>query len=333
MLPFRETEQAMRGRASSVIGYARGIMRAQGYAMIVPILSNAALLLFIFLIGRTLFGDRVGALAAVFTAAHPMLILCTHRVWADNTTAMLVAGSMAFYFLAVERRSLVLSALAGALAGGAALTKQSGLLPILVVAAFGLVRLVSMVRGRERLGWARELSLIAVFTGFMILVCGWWYGWIHTEYGSPLYSNVMTQPDVRNEWFETIGGRNKLLHLVNIPALSPVFALMWASFWARGPEERGVRRHRIIFLWLWIAILYYFIRETGEERYQLPSLGAMALLAAWTAERARIRMREKLGPGPGGILWGAVIAASLLFSCAIGLRFAWSRAALIPFPF
>jgi hypothetical protein len=158
---------------------ARAIAGRPGMFAVVPVLGALAVWL-AFLLGRRFAGGPAGLLAAILLAASPVFIYQVVQPMNDVPASAMWLATLVLAWRASERRGVVPPLLAG-LACGAALAVRPNLLPLSLVAGFGMV-LVRPASLRDRF-----VALVAFGAGALpgvaaILIVQ------NAMYGSPLRS-------------------------------------------------------------------------------------------------------------------------------------------------
>ena len=132
-------------------------------ARVLQSLLGAALCVVVYLLGRRLFGERVGRLAGGVLAVSPALIVDVGQIASENLMLPLFFGGLALYAYALERPTARRMAAVGALLGLATLTRAAVLaFPLLLVAHLFL---------QARAHW-RRLAL-ALLLSYGALVSTW----------------------------------------------------------------------------------------------------------------------------------------------------------------
>jgi 4-amino-4-deoxy-L-arabinose transferase-like glycosyltransferase len=134
---------------------------------------GAGTVLVIGLLGRRVWSATAGLVAAALAAVYPMLFQVDGALMAESLSALLVAGFLLAIYRAVDRRSIVDWAVAGALAGLSALTRTEGLLLLLFVA---VPAALFRPRGRQRAGEDAPMQwrgLAACALALLVVVTPW----------------------------------------------------------------------------------------------------------------------------------------------------------------
>ena len=271
-------------------------VKTQFWAVIVPLLSNLLVIVLTFFFARKLFDSRTALLAMLLMSLHPIGIVTSYKVLADDFVSFFVIAALFLFYLANEKKSLSWALTAGVTAGFAFLAKQSA---VLILPTAGLFLLLT---GEKK--WFDPRAWRAVLTNrtFLFFVFGsvfisaHWFVKIYQTYGNPFYqpSPFQMSEEDKTGWFGILSLRPHVLMLfvLNIPYLCPPFIFGHLTFkdfvrsvWKRtlkalppAGEERSV-----LFLWAWVLpfLLFFVFRiESKEERYLLPVYPALAVLSA-----------------------------------------------------
>jgi 4-amino-4-deoxy-L-arabinose transferase-like glycosyltransferase len=262
-------------------------------------------------VGRIAYGPRAGLLAAVVALGSPMFVSMMHEYDLDPPQAALIAVSV-WAILASRRFERVgISALAGALAGLAMLTKETS-----VVFLAGLLAVV-LIRG----GWRNWLGLI-VFLFVLENIAGGWY--------------VYHWQGIRST-FDTIGGQAGLaVSSLQTPSRFTIRNFSW--YWWNLANEQVMAPFAISFViggalaaWRVVrrritaenvepellggAIVSYVVMTYlthKDPRYTLPMLVYVAVLGTgWIATLKRPRLRTGLS--------AAVVGLSIIYFVGMSL--------------
>jgi len=299
--------------------------KAQFYAAVVPLFFSIGLSLAAFAIGRLLFSSRVGIYAAFLMAIHPVSIMTSQKIWADDMLSFFVSLSFIALILSVKYKKDWLVALAGALCGIGVLTKQSAGYLVFGVFVFFFLTHKNSITGVISAVKAFFNRRSIIFTAFVLLVSGFWFYKIYTIYGNPLF--LPTQPGIvdmdKTGWFKQMRSRpvGGILFLVQIPYLCPafLFAYFTISQFIRETVKAVLRQaydYRLVFLWVFVLTFYWNVRFEQEERLMLPVYPLLAVLAASAIERFR-RDPGRFSKYFGNIYVREAIIIIFLIGCAI----------------
>ncbi len=126
--------------------------------LLLEVLLGTALCLATALLGAVLFDARTGLLAGAVAAVYPTFVAYSHLLWSETLFALLVTTALACAVRAEERRSAALAALAGAVFGLAALTRE---IAAPVAAAVAVWAWWTAPRGGRPAALARGALLVA----------------------------------------------------------------------------------------------------------------------------------------------------------------------------
>ncbi len=115
-----------------------------------------------FLVGKALFSERIGLLAAAFLAVLPGAVLINSNAQVDSLFVALELAGIFVYVLSVRRKNDRLAFVAGALLGLALMTKLPAVLAVIGLAAWDTWR----ARGLSWLTRRRTLMLLGGFVAF-----------------------------------------------------------------------------------------------------------------------------------------------------------------------
>jgi 4-amino-4-deoxy-L-arabinose transferase-like glycosyltransferase len=297
----------------------------------------------VYLIGRRLYGDKVGLLAALFAALTAFAIQQAHFYTVDSLAGFFTILTV-YYAVRVAQADVAggppwtLLGLAGLAVGLATACKLSAALAALFVALAGAAwawRAFRAPRGPSTRQWPVRLSLLAAALGLAALMSllafrvaqpyafegpgffglkpyqPWWerMGQIQAEQSGDLDAPPGQQWTNRAPiWFPW-------LNIVVWGMGLPLGLAGWAGWAAAGIDlARGRRRHFVLWLGLTLLFLYLSTRWVKTMRYFLPLYPLLAILAAhglsrlWRATSPRTR---RLGLAltvvvvTGAALWAA----------------------------
>jgi 4-amino-4-deoxy-L-arabinose transferase-like glycosyltransferase len=133
-------------------------------AVSVSILFGSLLILIVFLLGRELYDDRVGLLAAFFLCIDPIHWICSEKIWMETTMVFFMALAILLFVLGQKQaRYLPLS---GISIGLAMLTKYPGVLSLFIIISYVVVMERSMIK--QKGFWALCLLSFIVFLPWII---------------------------------------------------------------------------------------------------------------------------------------------------------------------
>jgi 4-amino-4-deoxy-L-arabinose transferase-like glycosyltransferase len=222
---------------------------------------------FIFLIGRRLFDDETGLLAAAILAVSFQYFRMSHFALMDSALAALIAGAV--YFYVCEKRWLfLLFTILAFFAKG-----------FVAVALVGVIILVETI---SRKNYKRlALDILAGGVLFAVLVAPWIYGlW---KEGGESFLRIFFIDNTWNRFFSDGADHQHPIYFylgsfpVDFLPWTPFF--VWALWNLRRRKENGFR-----FAKIWFLSLFVFLSLSGSKRsiYLMPVFPAAALLtAAW----------------------------------------------------
>ena len=86
------------------------------------------MVLIVFLLGRNLYDDRVGILAALYLCIDPVHWVCSEKIWMETTMSFFMLSAILLFVLG-QKQKFYLS-LSGLSIGLAMLVKYPGILPL-----------------------------------------------------------------------------------------------------------------------------------------------------------------------------------------------------------
>ncbi|MCG3175089.1 MAG: hypothetical protein MOGMAGMI_00011 [Candidatus Omnitrophica bacterium] len=320
-------------------------LQAQLWAVVVPLVSNLLVILWTYLLGRRLFGDREGLYGAAIMAANPISVVSSNRLLTEDFTGIFCIVTVWLFVGALGRRSWLGACAAGLVAGLAVLAKQSSILVPLVLCVYAAaVHLRTADRGRPGPFFAAVFNPYALcLVGGMLFVSAHWFIKVWQVYGTPLYEPT-AQEIVRGDetgWHDVLAMRPHaaILYTVGLSYLCPPMLIGYLSVFRRW-FDKGVRSSRDLWphalLWLWFGAYFLFFATRGEskeQRYLLPAHPALALLAASTLSWLRLRLAGRAGTviAEGAIV--SILAVSALWSVPMALETIFDEKFLILKPF
>lgn len=305
------------------------------------ILDTLAILV-LFLIGRKVFGNAVGLLAAALYAVTTLSIQHSHFYTTDITLNFFVL--LAIYFaLEMVKRGDILSGFATGAAIGMALASKISAAPLVLVAPVALLLHMRKTGARFQVSSLVKLlpALIAAAAGTIVL------HFIFAPYTfldlQGLLRNVKEQNDIL---ISGISDRPFVRQYYNTtPYLYPIEQMVrWSLGWPLGITSlmglgliafyavRG-KRHAALATLTLAWVVPYFVITGGSQakflRYMLPVLPLLALCAAVLLMRliqaARARAATRPGTGASALRVGAYALAALVLAGTAWWAIAFSR--------
>ena len=294
------------------------VVALQRYATVLPLLGSLLFVAATYLLAFVALPSAEGiglvvrpTVAALIASAVPIEILVAHLVQPDTIAAGCGAlgACLAVLALREDRRALAWAALAAVALGVGALAKPS-VVPFGV--AYGATELILAARNKR---WRPALTRLGVFTGVVLVTCGWWYAraFVSPDVAVPT-SNVLNSSDP--SFSSLVIGRTWLTYPANLIVHAPLLAL--AAFpglpwlWRRSEPDGNVRP----FLLLAVCALTVFALGTlgysdRESRYLLPLYPLLAVVAAHSLEELRALLQRRLASN--------VVAALLVYVPVVGV--------------
>jgi asparagine N-glycosylation enzyme membrane subunit Stt3 len=308
------------GASASVLKVKWNIVKTQIYCTVWPLIFGILLVLMTFYLGRILYSDVIGLFAAFLVSISPIVMLCSSKVWADTMTAFFVAGAVTFYVIGVKNNRSAFAILAGVFTGLGALSKTSGLLPVLIVSFYHVwIHRSHLIKPKSMVRVFIDKKFL-LFLLFSVMVAGPWYLYVAHIYGHPLYLNTSAQyPDIGTklpdafDWFKTMRGRSDFIYLVNIPYQTPLFVLVYFAPFVIGvlTNKEGNAKFLLIS---WVVIPLWVLMGTHETRYMLIAYPAVSILASYVLNKIRLLLN-----GKKVMIWklGDVSCLILVALCAV----------------
>ena len=103
------------------------IFQAQFFAVIVPLFFSLMTIVTVFLLGKIIFSETIGVIAAFLYSIHPISVFTSQKIWADDMLTFFIALSVLVYLISFEKSKYLLALIAGILCGFAVLTKQTAI--------------------------------------------------------------------------------------------------------------------------------------------------------------------------------------------------------------
>jgi YYY domain-containing protein len=285
-------------------------------------LFDLAAVLMIFLLGKRLYNERVGLLAAALGAAAVLPIQLSHYFAVDSFSTVFVVASVYIALLAIpfnnpsakiNRRNLAFFALFGFVVGLAGACKVNTLPIFGVIILAGLARLITSWKNpdfRSQLkiilpGWA--LAALFTFLAFRIFQPYAFSGPGFFGFGlNPRWLEVIrevtNQVAGNSEWPPnhhwtarpvTYGWTNMVYWGLGLP-LGLAGWLGWA--WAAWRMWKGEwRNHFLPFIWVAAYFIWQNVQFWRYMRYFLPIYPFIILFAAWALLEIWDRTRESRG--------------------------------------
>ena len=232
-----------------------------------------------YLLGRRMFGSRIGLLGGAVLATSPEFIVLSRTVMHDISLAFFVTLALSFFYRAysAERRRTVSLILFYASLGFAVLAKGPiGLiLPAMVIGLFLLMR--------GRLAFLKEMLLVRGTLVFLAIAAPWYV--LISMRNADYVSYFFLKQNLGN-FLSKVQATHPRPFYFYIPALLGGM-LPWAFFAPLAvfrPLRRGFRQidDASLFLCLWFFVIFLFFSAATSklETYILPAFPAVAILIA-----------------------------------------------------
>jgi hypothetical protein len=292
-------------------------------------------ILIAFLIGRRLYGETAGVLAATFVALTAFLIQQAHFFTVDSTMCFLVTLAVYFAVRAGQTGAWSSFALGGLAVGLAAACKVSGVYASLLVALAGVVWLGSLEPARRPWGVWNALARLAL-AGVLCLIAFR----VAQPYAfeGPGFFGVKPSP----EWLDRLGQiRNEQTGNVNsypdqqwtnrapllFPWVNSVFwgsgvplgLTAWAGWAVMGLDlwrGRCVRRHLVLWGWTTLMFLYLGVQWVKSMRYFIYLYPLLAVMAAYLLARL-LRAPARLWRAAGYALTAVAVVGAAVWGYAV----------------
>lgn len=139
----------------------------------ISLLSGVLAIPLVYLLGRLIFSELVGLLAAVFMYLDPVSIMSSQKVWMDSPIAFFTLLSVVFFAYALKTQKNTFYLLTGLAAGLAMLTKYTGGLILIIYVLYACAY--------KRNLFTQKSFLISLALPFMMLIP--WIVWNFQVYG------------------------------------------------------------------------------------------------------------------------------------------------------
>jgi 4-amino-4-deoxy-L-arabinose transferase-like glycosyltransferase len=310
---------------------------AQFYAVIIPLASSLLLIVLTFVLGKYLFSDTVGLMAALMIAMNPIDIMTAQKVWADDSLGVFLVVGVLLYFASRRYDAGWMAFLGGVSCGYAVLLKQTGgfILPALIAYHVWLHRKYLLTLGGFR-QILYEKFLFIFLVGLFITSAPWFFT-VYQTYGNPIYTPyTLNLETATTDWVKTLLNRPPpiILYGVGIPYLMPLFVFFYPAVVRLGLKREDLSDERV-FLVLWVISFLgmFMIFDGREHRYMLPAYPAIAVLSASFIDWARVYLNERFTPYLGNGSCAAMFVLTAIWSVPIGMSAVLNNYGLILIPF
>lgn len=236
-----------------------------------------------FLLGKEIKGEKTGLLAAFLSVSCPAVLFYFDYFYLDIPLAALVVFD---YYLLLKSRAfqdLRFSLACGLVGGLGMLVKWN--FAFYLLPAYGLA-LFNLLKSRR---WGDFKNFAAAMAGLMILALPWY--WARLGSGLEAYRTFLLPSlgqdlsgDKLEHWRLVLGGKAFILHfpyyflyLLKFHFLPPVFILsLLGTFFAFRAS-----RTRDLALSVWLSFIVISLLPPYQDRYLLPLLPGLAVLASF----------------------------------------------------
>jgi len=276
-------------------------------------------------LGKYLFSNLVGIIAALLMAVSPINILASQRIWADETVTFFVLAAIFFWYASIKKDKLLLSGLAGILLGCALLTKDSSLLALLpIIIGFYIFYKNDPNADLKISKFDFKFPLLLIIAFLVVLP---WYLNVIKYYGTPWYNPYEAGISKRVEWFTFIKSRPWYTYLIGVPSQAPVYIVGYIA--VLGIMLKLLHDKKGLFLSTWflsylipITIITKMSEMLGpDHRYMLPAYPALAILTAKYLDNIRVWLNKIMGSFWGNIVISIIIILSCYWSIKIGISY------------
>lgn len=305
-------------------------IRNQLYAILVPLCFSCLLVVCVYFLGRSMFGEEAGIWASFLMVICPLDILTSQKVWADDMVSFFVVLSVLLFTQAWKRNSAMLSIAAGVAAGLGAITKGTGGFIIFPVFIYYIYASKDAILKKE---WKKVIfnkTIILFYVAAFITILPW-YGLIAKTYGTPFHLREKGLVDEDAMWWNLIYSRPWYMYLVNIPAQTPILILGYFVIFDLIKTRSKNNSKALLFLW-YISYLY-LLRNNREGRYMLPAIPALAVLSGFYLFRIRIWLDFQFKGHIGRALIAIVAVLCAFWSISVGSEAVSRDHTIIVFPF
>lgn len=232
----------------------------------VSVVASALAILYVYKLGKLLYNDKIGVLAAVTLAVMPGHVLVGRNVQLESALTFLIIASAYYYLKAVKEDKPLIAFVSGSLLGMGLITKLPAILSIPALLAWELWR-------RRSFKWLASKTTLAFAGGFVLFGMPWYLYQLIVNTGLFIgaqghLASTFRWPD---EYFFTALLYNELLWFIS----PPLFFGFVASFaWLIYKRQQS---DLLVALFAAINVLFYFFYHF--HTYYLMPVGPFAALA------------------------------------------------------
>jgi len=280
--------------------------------------SSLGMIVLTYFLGTRWFGKQSGLWAAFLMAIHPIDILTSQRIWADDALVFMCLVALLGWCRARDRASWLWALASGIALGCAILFKQSALflgVGLVVAEGFQYWRTSNHLQGSTPRIQAPMVFACAVGLSF---VTAHWFATVWGMYGTPFYNPPVDVGIEANPWYHRLQHRPSpiVFYILGTACLSPCMLLGWLR----------IGEKRIQWLFLVVATFFFIIIVIGhrEYRYILPVLPLSAIAAGYVLMSLSTRWKTAL------IIF---IVAQIAWSLHLTNRYTWQNWGEVMTPF
>ena len=251
---------------------------------ILPPLFGMLSVFAVFLLGRELFNDRIGVMAAVILAVIPLHVLFSGQVLTDVPAGFFVTLCMYFYWRGFEKNYNCSKILFFLFAALAILVKYTTMF------LFPVCCLLLLRQGKNARRHITKELFFGIILFFLILLP--WFLYSQAEYGNPLAA-FLHGIKSQHYWGDNIP---YITFLVDLSLLLSVFSLVFVigllMFFGLSPfamrkqksKELFDSKYLLLLLPIFLLLASITLFKYKEPRYFLPALPVFAIFCALTLD-------------------------------------------------
>lgn len=242
------------------------------FQILFPVLANVLTVLIIFAIGRELYDESVGLIAAFIFSICPIVLHASTKIWIDAVLTLFCTLSIYLSILAVKREKAFWYILAGISFGLAVLSKISALAIIAPIAYLFIKNFNS-----------KRLINVSYFLISSALVAGPWLIIFYKTFGTffPWWIKPSEEPLRMFPFIKMAMARPWFFYFSNITIVAPIYLFAWITM------IKSIKRTSEWLEPIWVlsyVVGFTFVGIMGLEgyvtRYILPAIPALAILSA-----------------------------------------------------
>jgi len=309
----------------------KNCVKEQFYCAIIPFLSSILFIYTTFLLGKTMFSEKNALLSSFIIAITPIDIFCAQKILADSLFAFLSTASVLLLILYIKSKKAIHLFLSGIFAGLSYLTRQNGLILMLISITVFIVASSHEIIGKKQ-------ALKAFLIHFLVsgLISSIWFAKLYAHYKTLLYIPLKNHyQEIKNDkWFKILSKRPFYMYIINPLVQMPLYIFSFLNFryFKNLPIER---KFNILILTSWSLILIaplFFFSIGKELRYILPALAPLSILSAEGIIYFYNELCKK-NRTAGKIIMLFTFLFSLIWGASIGLNVVLTNLLFIWIPF